>query len=55
MKNITFREFCKDYSEYYQTKEVYIATESDMQEVIWELYDTENFEINYDNKIIEIY
>lgn len=52
----TFKDFCKDYREYYQVKgRFYIPTEDDMQEVIYDLYDTEDFEVDYENEVVFIY
>ena len=51
---ITFKEFIKDYCKYYNEKEVIVRDNSEMQEVLYELYDNDVFEINYDEKIIEL-
>ena len=58
MMEKTFKEFSKDYGRYYglKTGEYFrIETEDDMQEVIYDLYDTEDFEVDYENKVIFIY
>ena len=51
---ITFKEFIKDYCKYYNEKEVIVRDNSEMQEVLYELYDNDVFEVNYDEKIIEL-
>jgi hypothetical protein len=57
MKEISFNDFIKDYREYYdeRSKHISIRTEDDMQEVLFDIYDVENFEIDYENEIIELY
>lgn len=53
---ITFKKFDRDFRDYYNIRGNYsIRTESDLQEIIYELYDTDKFEVNYEEKIIEIY
>lgn len=54
MRSISFHDFCKDYCECYNTNTIVIRTEVDMQEVLYELYDTDVYEINYEDKIIEL-
>lgn len=51
----SFKEFIKDYQEYYNAKDFIIKTESDFEDVIYELYDKEGFDIDYEHKIIEIF
>lgn len=52
---VTFRKFDRDFREYYGIKGNYtIRTDEDMQEVMYELYDTDKFDIDYENKIIII-
>ena len=52
---VTFKKFDRDFRDYYGIKGYYtIRTEEDMQEVIDELYDSDNFEVDYENKIILI-
>lgn len=57
MNNIckTFKEFIKDYRNYYNEKVVRVVDESEMQEVCYDLYNTENFEIDYEAKTIELF
>lgn len=53
---ITFKQFNKDFREYYNVKDSYtIRTHSDMEEVIYDLYNTDDFDINYDKNIIELF
>ena len=48
---VTFKKFDRDFRDYYGIKGYYtIRTEEDMQEVIYELYDSDNFEVDYENK-----
>jgi hypothetical protein len=57
MKIVSFKEFIKDYMGYYNAKNnnFSIRTNEEMQEIMYDIYDTDNFEINYDNKTIEMY
>ena len=57
MKTINFKEFIKDYREYYneQDKHFKIGSEEDMEDVIYDLYNVESYEVDYDRKIIELY
>lgn len=58
MKQLTFKEFDEQFKEYYQIYEddnYTIESENDMAEVCYDLFNTANFEIDYDNKIIIIY
>lgn len=55
MKVVSFKEFVKDYRSYYNCKDVFIRDESDAEEVIEELYGTDKFEFDYENKTIELY
>ena len=52
---IKFKEFIKDYCIDYFDKEVIVRDNSEMQEVLYELYDNDVFEVNYDEKIIELF
>ena len=54
-KEVTFKEFIGDYREYYDCKEVYIRDEREAEIVMWDLYDTDSFEFDYENKIIKLY
>lgn len=56
MKIISFKDFINDYREYYNVHDfIKIGTESDMQEVLYDIYNTDQFEIDYENKLIELY
>lgn len=54
MKLIPFKQFCKDYIDYYDIEDgkVSIKTETDMDEVIFNIYDTDLYEIDYEYKTI---
>lgn len=53
---ITFDKFIKDYNEYYQTNlRVININTHDIQEVMFDLYDTDDFEIDYDEESIELF
>ena len=51
---VTFRSFDKEYRNYYGIKGSYNIAAEDMEEVIYDLYDSDNFEVDYENKIILI-
>lgn len=55
IENISFKQFKVDYEQYYNEKLSTIRTEFEMDEVIYDLYDTDNYEINWDNETIELY
>ena len=50
----TFSDFITDYNHYYQCKfkELHL-NDADLEEVIFDLYDSSDYEINYDEKTIE--
>ena len=45
----------KDFKEYYQCKEVFVSDFSDAEEVMSDLYDTTDFEFDYERRIVELY
>lgn len=51
----TFKEFIGDYYKYYNEKNVVIYDECEMQEVCFNLYNTDIFEIDYENKTLELF
>lgn len=51
---ITFKQFAADYKKYYDINYVEIKTELDAEEIIFDLYNTDKFEFDYENKTIEI-
>lgn len=57
MKTIKFSEFREDYKKYYNENINPIRTQDELDEIIYDLYDTDelNFEIDYENKIISLY
>lgn len=50
----TFKEFFNDCSAYYGEKIISIKN-SELEETIFNLYDTDDFEINYDEETIELF
>lgn len=54
-KAITFKEFCSDFKKYYNCKEVIVRNEDEAEVVFWDLYECENFDFNYEDKLIELY
>lgn len=56
MIRLTFKEFVIDYQNHYNCKDFCIHDSNEFEDVIYDLYDRENgFDINYEDKIIEIY
>lgn len=58
MITIPFKQFIKDCKDYYDIKQgeyFRIETELEMEETIFELYENEHFEVNYENNTIELY
>lgn len=56
MREVTFEQFTKDYNEYYQCDVRFVRCSSDeVEEIIDNLYDNNDFEVNYDNETIELY
>lgn len=57
MKTVSFKDFKKDYKEYYKDEGKYlmISTYSEMEEIINDLYGTDKFEMDYEHEIIELY
>lgn len=51
----TLKEFGKDYKEYYQCEKCYIRTQGDLEDVVYDLYDLQHADINYDERIIDIW
>lgn len=54
-REVTFKQFGKDYKEYYHCKEVFVSDFSDAEEVMSDLYDTTDFEFDYERRIVELY
>lgn len=51
-----FHEFVKDFNEYYQVNyKVINVNTNDIYEVMFDLYDSDDFEIDYDLELIEIF
>jgi hypothetical protein len=56
MKTVTFNQFVKDYNKKYNTNYSYIQTNTlDIESIISCVYDTNEFELNFDNETIELY
>ena len=56
MKTVTFKQFKSDYEQLYNEKLTPIRSQWEMEEVIWGLYgDGLHYEIDYENKLIELY
>lgn len=51
----TFREFIKDYQDYYKVIHFRISTQDDMEYVVEDMYGLYNVDIDYEHKIIEIW
>lgn len=53
---ITYDKFVSDYNEYYQSNvRVVRVSTMDIGEIFWNLYDTDDFEIDEDNGAIELF
>ena len=56
MEKIVFKQFICDYNEYYNEDVVKLKIqENDICNVIFDIYNSDDYEINYDTKTIEIY
>jgi hypothetical protein len=56
MKSVTFDQFVKDYNKKYNTNYGFIQTNTlDIESIISCVYDTDEFELNFDDEIIELY
>lgn len=52
----TFKEFDKDFRNQYNISGNYvIQTNSDMEEALYELYGAERYDIDYENRVIELF
>lgn len=53
---ITYDQFIKDYNEYYQENVRVVRTDTmEIDEIMLNLYGSDDFEINEDDETIEIY
>jgi hypothetical protein len=54
MKTVNFEDFKRDYKEYYKDdgKYLMISTYSEMEEIMSDLYDTDDFVMDYENEVI---
>jgi hypothetical protein len=55
MTTVTFKQFKSDFEKYYKEKLIVIKTEDEMEITMSDLYDTDNYEFDWENNIIEIY
>ena len=57
MRTVNFEDFKRDYKEYYKDdgKYLMISTYSEMEEIMNDLYDTDDFVMDYENETIELY
>lgn len=56
MRTITFKEFLTDYREYFHiTEKRIVFNQAELEDIIYFFYETEDFEMNYENKTIELY
>jgi hypothetical protein len=56
MKTVTFNQFVKDYNKKYNTNYGYVQTNTlDIESIISCVYDTNEFELNFDDETIELY
>ena len=54
-KEITFKEFTKDFKDYYKCNEAEIRNVSEAEIIMWDLYEVEDYEFDYERRIIELY
>lgn len=54
-KIISFKQFYKAYSEHYKTSYIFIKDDSQMEDVVSDIYDADGYEINYDTETIELF
>lgn len=55
IKTVIFKQFKKDFREYYRTNDVNIRDEIEAEIVMNDLYECDLFEFNYEDKTIELY
>jgi len=57
MKTIYFKDFKKDYKEYYKEENRYlmISTYSELRKIINDLYNIDNFKMDYEHEVIELH
>lgn len=54
-KRVTFKEFIKDYRDFYKCHEVIVKNEEEAEIVFWDLYECDLFEFNYEDKLIDLH
>lgn len=52
---VTFKQFKKDFREYYRANDVNIRDEIEAEIVMSDLYECDLFEFNYEDKTIELW
>lgn len=56
MKTVTFKQFVEDYNLKQNTNYGFIQTDTlNIDSIISDLYNCDDFELNFDNKTIELY
>lgn len=58
MITIPFKQFISDIRNYYDMKEnecFRIENDTDLEITIWEIYDKEDFEMDYENNLLTLY
>lgn len=55
MKSVTFKQFKYDFEECYHEKLRVIKTNYEMEIVISDLYDSDDYEFDWEDNIIELY
>lgn len=56
MKTVTFEQFLKDYNNKHYTNFGFIQTDTlSIEKIIHDLYNINDFELNFDDEIIELY
>lgn len=55
IKTVTFKQFKKDFRECYKCDEVNVRDQIEAEIVMWDLYDCDLFEFNYEDKTIELW
>ena len=51
-KQISFKYISEKYKKEYNCLNICIKTQNDMSDILYDLYNTEHFDIDYDNKTI---
>ena len=54
-KEVTFKQFTKDFKDYYKSNQAEIRNVSEAEIIMWDLYEVEDYEFDYERRIIELY